>query len=109
MFTFDSIISEKTSPITGNGQTTNLGKLADFISKREFAGSVIFTDGISTEGIEPILTFNNLDTPIYTVGIGNKNSLIDGIPFKAICSINEYMDEKDLSLKTMERIYGRKL
>ena len=77
LFTFDSIISEKTSPITGNGQTTNLGKLADFISKREFAGSVIFTDGISTEGIEPILTFNNLDTPIYTVGIGNKNSLID--------------------------------
>ena len=38
-----------------------------------------------------------------------KSSLIDGIPFKAICSINEYMDEKDLSLKTMEKIYGRKI
>jgi len=36
-----------------------------------------------------------------------KNLLIDGIPFKAVCSVNEYMDTKDLSLKTIERIYGR--
>ena len=36
-----------------------------------------------------------------------KSTLVDGIPFKAICSVNEYMDQKDLSLKTMERIYGR--
>ena len=37
-----------------------------------------------------------------------KNLLIDGIPFKAVCSVNEYMGTKDLSLKTIERIYGRK-
>jgi hypothetical protein len=38
-----------------------------------------------------------------------KSMLIDGIPFKAICSVNEYMGKKDLSLKNFERIYGRKL
>ena len=37
-----------------------------------------------------------------------KNLLIDGIPFKAVCTVNEYMGTKDLSLKTIERIYGRK-
>jgi len=33
--------------------------------------------------------------------------LVDGVPFKAICKINEYMDQKDLVLSSMERVYGR--
>lgn len=33
--------------------------------------------------------------------------LVDGIPFKAICKVNEYMDQKDLVLSTLERVYGR--
>ena len=35
-----------------------------------------------------------------------KSKLIDGIPFKAICRVNEYMGQKDLSLKSLEAIYG---
>lgn len=36
-----------------------------------------------------------------------RTSLVDGIPFKAICKINEYMDQKDLVLSSLERVYGR--
>jgi len=36
-----------------------------------------------------------------------RTALVDGIPFKAICRVNEYMDQKDLALSTMERVYGR--
>jgi len=36
-----------------------------------------------------------------------RESLVDGIPFKAICKVNEYMDQKDLALSTLERVYGR--
>ena len=33
------------------------------------------------------------------------NRLLDGIPFKAVCSVSVYMDSKDLSLKKLERVY----
>lgn len=38
-----------------------------------------------------------------------KALLVDGVPFKAICSVNEYLGQKDLSLKNMERIYGSQI
>jgi len=34
------------------------------------------------------------------------NKLMDGIPFKAICVVSVYMDNKDLALKKLERVYG---
>jgi DNA polymerase III alpha subunit len=37
----------------------------------------------------------------------HRTSLVDGIPFKAICKVNEYMDQKDLVLSSLERVYGR--
>ena len=33
--------------------------------------------------------------------------LKDGIPIKAICRVSEYLDQKDLALSTLERVYGR--
>jgi DNA polymerase-3 subunit alpha len=33
--------------------------------------------------------------------------LKDGVPIKAICRVNEYMDQKDLALSALERVYGR--
>ena len=35
--------------------------------------------------------------------------LKDGMPLKAICRVNEYLDQKDLALSSLERVYGRKL
>jgi|TARA_R110001583_G_scaffold16234_28_gene66393 DNA polymerase-3 subunit alpha len=36
-----------------------------------------------------------------------KAVLKDGIPIKAICKVSEYLDQKDLALSTLERVYGR--
>jgi DNA polymerase-3 subunit alpha len=33
--------------------------------------------------------------------------LKDGIPIKAICRVNSYLDQKDLALSALERVYGR--
>ena len=35
------------------------------------------------------------------------SSLRDGLPIKAICKVNSYLDQKDLALSSLERIYGR--
>jgi len=35
--------------------------------------------------------------------------LRDGIPIKAICRVNNYLDQKDLALSTLERVYGREV
>ena len=36
-------------------------------------------------------------------------ALKDGLPIKAICKVNSYLDQKDLALSSLERIYGRDL
>lgn len=38
-----------------------------------------------------------------------KDVLKDGIPVKAICTINEYMEQKGLALYSLEKVFGRKL
>lgn len=51
------------------------------------------------------------NTTTMTVWAGDygklKAVLTDGTPIKAICSVNEYMDKKDLALVTLERAYGK--
>ena len=36
-----------------------------------------------------------------------RTMLRDGLPIKAICKVNSYLDQKDLALSNLERIYGR--
>jgi len=38
-----------------------------------------------------------------------KSVLKEGLPFKAICKVNEYMDQKDLALSVLERVYGSRI
>jgi DNA polymerase-3 subunit alpha len=35
--------------------------------------------------------------------------LKEGLPIKAICSVNNYLDQKDLALSSLERVYGREI
>jgi hypothetical protein len=35
--------------------------------------------------------------------------LKDGLPIKAICRVNNYLDQKDLALSNLERVYGREV
>jgi len=38
-----------------------------------------------------------------------RTMLKDGIPIKAICRVNTYLDQKDLALSSLERVYGREV
>ncbi len=38
-----------------------------------------------------------------------KAILKDGTPIKAICKVNSYLDQKDLALSSLERVYGKSL
>jgi hypothetical protein len=78
-YSFDSGIRPLKGKLNGSGQTTNFGNIAEFIAlnKNELAGTVIISDGIATEGIEPLLLFKNLGLKLHTLGIGSRNSQID--------------------------------
>ena len=78
-YSFDSGIRPLKGKLNGSGQTTNLGNIAEFIAlnKNELAGTVIISDGIATEGIEPLLLFKNLGLKLHTLGIGSRDSQID--------------------------------
>jgi hypothetical protein len=36
-----------------------------------------------------------------------KAILTDGTPIKAVCTVNEFMGQKDLALATLEKAYGK--
>ena len=75
----DTIQKVKRPNIDGNGVTTNLGMVSEKIKQieSELAGVVIFSDGLITEGKNPIKDFQQLDVPVNTVGIGTGIELVD--------------------------------
>ena len=76
---FDSQIKLLKGKLSGDGQTTNIGNIAEYVSqnKNELAGAIIVTDGIPTEGAESSEIFQNLGLQVHTLGIGSKGSLVD--------------------------------
>ena len=78
-YSFDSKIIPLRGKLDGIGQTTNIGNIADYLAqnKNKLAGSIIISDGIHTEGVEPSSLFQNLGLQVHTLGIGNKSSLKD--------------------------------
>ena len=65
--------------IDGSGVTTNIGNLSKEIQKKshDFAGAIIFSDGIITEGFSPNEEIEKIKIPIHTVGIGENSGLVD--------------------------------
>ncbi|MEC7902394.1 MAG: hypothetical protein VYE41_05500, partial [Candidatus Neomarinimicrobiota bacterium] len=78
-YSFDSKVSPLKNKLNGNGESTNIGNVAEYILQNEnkLAGVILATDGIPTEGSNPLNVFKNSALPIFSLGIGNKNSLID--------------------------------
>ena len=78
-YLFDSKISPLKGDLNGNGLTTNIGNISQYLeqNKNELAGSIIISDGIPTEGIEPSILFKDLGFQVHTIGIGSKASLVD--------------------------------
>ena len=65
--------------LKGDGVTTNLGIVSKKIKKDEndLAGVVIISDGLITEGKDPIEEFKNINIPVFTLGIGEGSELVD--------------------------------
>ncbi len=82
-FLFDQKINKINSKIIesidGSGVTTNIGNLSREIQKKSqnYAGAIIFSDGIITEGSTSNEDLKKTNIPIHTVGIGENTGLVD--------------------------------
>ncbi|MEG8945745.1 vWA domain-containing protein [Rosettibacter firmus] len=65
--------------INNNESLTNFNNVISHLSKSEdnIAAAVIISDGIITEGTNPVYDAEKLNIPIYTVGIGDTSSYKD--------------------------------
>jgi len=80
LYQFSDEIQTVNSPkLDGIGVTTNLGIVSEKIKKEEndLAGVVIISDGLITEGRNPIGEFHKFDFPVHTIGIGEGSELVD--------------------------------
>jgi hypothetical protein len=82
LYQFSDNIQKVNSPqLIGNGVTTNIGIIPETIKQlgNQIAGAVIISDGLITEGKDPIKDFQEFDFPIHTIGIGEGSELVDVI------------------------------
>ena len=64
--------------LNANGLTTNLSEVAKNIdNNKNLYGALIFTDGVATEGVNPIKSFDDIKIPVYMVGVGSNNEMVD--------------------------------
>ena len=80
LYQFSDNIQKVNSPLLiGNGVTTNIGIIPETIKQlgNQIAGAVIISDGLITEGKDPIKDFQEFDFPIHTIGIGEGSELVD--------------------------------
>ena len=80
LYQFADNIQKVNSPqLIGNGVTTNIGIIPETIKQlgNQIAGAVIISDGLITEGKNPIKDFQQFNFPIHTIGIGEGSELVD--------------------------------
>lgn len=77
-FLFDDEVTSF-EELSGNGFRTNLNSLIDYIREREigYRASVIFSDGIITNGRNPIFAAQNLSIPLVTIPVGDTTNVQD--------------------------------
>ncbi len=77
-FLFDDEVASG-EELSGDGFRTNLNSLVDYIREREteYRASVIFSDGIITNGRNPIFAAQNLSIPLVTIPVGDTTDVQD--------------------------------
>lgn len=77
-FLFDDEVTAG-EELSGHGFRTNLNSLVDYIREREtdFRASVIFSDGIITNGRNPVFAAQNLSIPLVTIPVGDTTDVRD--------------------------------
>ncbi|MFL3024541.1 MAG: hypothetical protein ACJZ1P_01585 [Candidatus Neomarinimicrobiota bacterium] len=110
-FLFDQKIKKINSKIIesidGSGVTTNIGNLSREIEKKsqDFAGAIIFSDGIITEGSNPNEELKKINIPIHTVGIGEKSGLVD-VSIESIDVPTVVLKNKAFNVRTIIQSVG---
>ena len=51
--------------------------LKNIDNNKSLYSAIIFTDGVATEGVNPIRSFDEIDIPVHVVGIGSNNEMVD--------------------------------
>ena len=77
-FLFDETVTES-DDLDATGVRTNINEVMEYIRENEnrYRASLIFSDGIVTQGRNPIFSAQNLSTPIITVPIGDTTEVRD--------------------------------
>ncbi len=93
--------------IDGSGVTTNIGNLSREIQKKsqDFAGAIIFSDGIITEGSTPTEELKKAKIPIHTVGIGENSGLVD-VSIESIDVPTVVLKNKAFNVRTIIQSIG---
>ncbi len=110
-FLFDQKINKINSKtlksIDGSGVTTNMGNLSRQIQKQsqDFAGAIIFSDGIITEGSTPDEELKKTNIPIHTVGIGENSGLVD-VSIESIDVPTVVLKNKAFNVRTIIQSIG---
>lgn len=77
-FLFDDSIT-RNDELTGTGVRTNINNVVEHLQENEtsYLGAVLFSDGIITQGRNPIFAAQNLSIPIFTVPVGDTTEVRD--------------------------------
>ena len=91
----DSLEKNQIDRISFNGNLTNLSAVLNFLNsaKENISSAVIISDGIITDGSNPIYQSERLEFPLFTVGVGDS------------------LDRKDISINKIlhnDYIYAQK-
>jgi len=77
-FLFDETVTAS-DELDATGVRTNINEVMEYIRENEnrYRASIFFSDGIVTQGRNPIFSAQNLSTPIITVPIGDTTEVRD--------------------------------
>lgn len=77
-YLFDTAVNEGRD-IDGNGTVTNLQSVVDhqIENQDQTVAHLLFSDGIYTQGRNPVFTAQNLSTPLFTVPVGDTTNVQD--------------------------------
>ena len=96
------------SSLNGDGLTTNLSEVAKNIdNNKKLYGALIFTDGVATEGINPIKSFDEIKVPVHVVGVGSNNEMVD-ISIQTIDAPTVSFINDDINFKSIIKAEGVK-
>lgn len=70
---------EQGSELTGDGPVTNLQRVTEHIAQyeNEKTAAVLFSDGIFTQGRNPLFTAQTLSIPVFTIPVGDTTDVQD--------------------------------